>query len=229
MARPHLIAIAGASGSGKTTLARRAAAALGPPDAAVLPIDAYYRDRPDATAAERAAANYDAPDAVDAVLLEAHLAALRAGRAVERPSYDFRTHRRTRATRTVRPGRHLLVEGILALCWPALRTLCDTTVFIRIDEETALARRMERDTRFRGRSPESVRRQWKATVWPMYRRHVEPTARFADVTVDGGAPIDAGVEALLAHLQAGRRGGRDAGGRGLPGPASPPEGGIEPA
>ena len=154
---------ASAFGSGKTTLARRAAAGLGPPDAAVLPIDACYRDRPDATAAERAAANYDAPDAVDVALLEAHLAALRAGRAVERPSYDFRTHRRTRATRTVRPGRHLLVEGILPLCWPALRTLCDTTAFIRIDEETALARRMERDTRLRGRSPDSVRRQWKTT------------------------------------------------------------------
>ena len=91
-----------------------------------------------------------------------------------RKSYDFRTHRRTPATRTVRPGRHLLVEGILALCWSAIRTLCDTTVFI-----------------------------------------VEPAARFADVTVDGGAPIDAGVEALLAHLQAGRRGGRDPGGCGL--------------
>ena len=201
MPRPHLIAIAGASGSGKTTLARRAAAALGPPDAAVLPLDAYYRDRPDATADDLEAVNYDAPEAIEVTLLQAQLVQLRAGRCIERPTYDFRTHRRTRATRTVRPGRHLIVEGILALHWPALRTLCDTSVFVRIDEKTAFARRLQRDTRLRARSPASVRLQWRTTVWPMFRRYVEPTARFADLTVDGAAPIDASLTALLTRVR----------------------------
>lgn len=200
MTRPHLIAVAGASGSGKTTLAQRLAAALGPPDAVLLPLDAYYRDRPQATAAELDTANYDAPQAVDAALLEAHVRQLRAGRAVERPTYDFRTHRRTAATWMVRPGRYVIVEGILALYWSTLRSLYDTSVFLRIDEATALARRGARDCESRGRSPASVRRQWKETVWPMYRRHVEPTARFADVAVDGGAPIATSLAAVLAHL-----------------------------
>lgn len=203
MALPHLIAIAGASGSGKTTLAGTVAAALGPPDAVVLPLDAYYRDRPGATAEELDAVNYDAPDAIDADLLHAHLLQLRAGRSVERPAYDFRTHRRRRTTHAVRPDRYLLIEGILALFWPVLRDLYDTRVFVRIDEETALARRIERDSRIRARSPDSVRRQWVSTVWPMYLRHVEPTAVFADVTLDGAAPLDASVAALLAHVRAG--------------------------
>ena len=202
MTRPHLIAVAGASGSGKTTLAQRLAAALGPPDAVLLPLDAYYRDRPQATAAELDTTNYDAPQAVDAALLEAHVRQLRAGRAVERPTYDFRTHRRTAATWMVRPGRYVIVEGTLALYWSTLRSLYDTSVFLRIDEATALARRVARDCESRGRSPASVRRQWKETVWPMYRRHVEPTARFADVAVDGGAPIATSLAAVLAHLRA---------------------------
>ena len=196
---PHLIAIAGASGSGKTTLAERAAAALS--DAALLPLDAYYRDRPDATAEELAAVNYDTPEAVDAALLRTHVSQLRAARSIEHPTYDFRTHRRTRVTRTVRPARYLIVEGILALYWAALRTLFDTTVFIRIDEATALARRMERDTRLRARSPVSVRRQWEETVWPMYCRHVEPTRKFANVTLDGAAPLDTSLTALLTHVR----------------------------
>ena len=212
MVRPTVIAIAGASGCGKTTLARRAAAALGPPHAAVVPLDAYYRDRPLATAEELAAANYDAPDAVDAALLRTHLGQLRAGHSIARPVYDFRTHRRTEATRAVQPGRYLVVEGILALHWPALRALYDTILFMRVDEATALARRMARDTRFRARSPASVRRQWETTVWPMFRRHVEPTARFADVTVDGAASIEACVDALLAHVRAGERDRADASG-----------------
>ena len=202
MARPYLIAIAGASGSGKTTLAGRAAAAL--PDSAVLPLDAYYRARPHASAAELEAVNYDAPDAIDAALLETHLRELLADRSIDRPSYDFRTHRRAQATRTVQASRHLIVEGLLALYWPALRTLYDTAVFIRIDEATALARRMERDTRLRARSPISVRRQWEATVWPMYRRYVERTRRFADLTLDGAAPLDASLAALLARVRARR-------------------------
>ncbi|MCY4633200.1 MAG: uridine kinase [Acidobacteria bacterium] len=202
MTRPHLIAIAGASGSGKTTLAQCLAAALGPPDATLLPLDAYYRDHPEATAAELDTANYDAPEAVDAALLEAQVRQLRAGRAVERPTYDFRTHRRTTATWTVRPGRYVIVEGILALHWSTLRNLYDTSVFLRIDVATALARRLARDCESRGRSPASVRRQWEETVWPMYRRHVEPTARFADVIVDGAAPIASSLAAVLAHVRA---------------------------
>ena len=207
MALPHLIAIAGASGSGKTTLAGIVAAALGPPEAVVLPLDAYYRDRPGATVEELETVNYDAPDAIDADLLHAHLRQLRAGRSVERPVYDFRTHRRRPTTHGVRPGRYVLIEGILALYWPALRKLYDTRVFVRIDEETALARRIERDTRTRARSPDSVRRQWVSTVWPMYLRHVEPTAGFANVTLDGAAALDASVAVLLEHV--GARGRED--------------------
>ena len=211
MANPHLIAIAGASGSGKTTLAARVAAGLGTPGAAVLPLDAYYRDRPDATAAERNAANYDAPEAIDAALLRAHLLQLRAGCVIQRPTYDFHSHRRTESTQPVQPGRHLVVEGILALYWPELRALYDTTVFIRIDEATALSRRAERDEVLRGRSPESIRRQWETTVWPMYCRHVKPTARYADVAVDGAAPLDSSVATVLAHVRSRARGRKDAG------------------
>lgn len=207
MPGPFVIAIAGASGSGKTTLARRLAGALGAPDVAVVPVDAYYRDRPSATPGERAAANYDAPDAIDASLLESHLALLRAGRSVERPVYDFRTHRRTRASRLVRPGRYLVVEGILALHWPALRALYDMTVFVEIDEATALARRLARDIRERGRDEKDVRGQWRLSVWPMFLRHVAPTRRLADLAIDGAAPIDACAEQLAARVRAGTASG----------------------
>jgi uridine kinase len=200
MAHPCLIAIAGASGSGKTTLAGRAAAAL--PGSAVLPLDAYYRDRPLASAAELEAVNYDEPAAIDTALLQTHLLQLRAGRAIERPTYDFRTHRRAQVTRTVQADGYLIVEGLLALYWPALRALYHAAVFIRIDETAALARRTERDTRLRARSPESVRRQWETTVWPMYCRYVEPTRRYADVILDGAAPLDASLATLLGHLRA---------------------------
>lgn len=203
MPHPHLIAIAGASGAGKTTLAGRLAAALGAcgPAAPVVPLDAYYRDDPDDVPAVRAARNFDAPEALEAALLFTHLERLRSGRAAERPTYDFRTHQRTAGTVLVRPAPYVVVEGLLALHWPVVRALCATKIFMTIDERLALARRIARDTSTRGRTEDSVRRQWSETVHPMFRRYVEPTRRFADLTVDGAAPVEASVAAVLAFVR----------------------------
>ena len=205
MPRPHLIAIAGASGAGKSTLAGRLAAALGAsgPAAPVVPLDAYYRDAPGDAPAVRAARNFDAPEALEAALLLTHLERLHSGRAAERPTYDFRTHRRSARTITLQPATYVVVEGLLALHWPAIRALCATKVFLTIDERLALARRIARDTSTRGRTEDSVRRQWAATVSPMFRRYVEPTRRFADLTVDGAAPLEAAVAAVLAFVRPG--------------------------
>ena len=207
MPRVHLIAIAGASGAGKTTLASRLAAALGASGRAapVVPLDAYYRDDPGDAPAVRAARNFDVPEALEAALLVAHLERLRSGRAVERPTYDYGTHRRAARTVTVRAARYVVVEGLLALHWPVVRALCATKVFMTIDERLALARRIARDTSTRGRTEHSVRRQWSETVHPMIRRYVEPTRRFADLTVDGAAPLEASVGAVLAFVRAGGR------------------------
>ncbi len=207
MPRAHLIAIAGASGAGKTTLAGRLAAALGAcaPAAPVVPLDAYYRDDPAEGPAARAARNYDAPESLEAALLLTHLERLRSGRAAERPSYDFRTHRRTARTVLMQPAPYVLVEGLLALHWPAIRALCGTKLFLQIDDRLALARRIARDTRSRGRTEDSVRRQWSETVHPMFLRYVEPTRRFADLTIDGAAPVEASVAAVLAFVRPGSR------------------------
>ena len=203
MSRPHLIAIAGASGAGKTTLAARLAETLGAAGSAVpiVPLDAYYRDHPGEAPSARADRNFDAPEALETALLFAHLEQLRNGRAAERPTYDFRTHRRAARTVVVQPAPYVIVEGLLALHWPAVREVCPTKVFLTIDEDLALARRIARDTSTRGRTVESVRRQWSETVHPMFRRYVEPTRRFADLTVAGAAPLEATVAAVLAFVR----------------------------
>ena len=203
MSGPHLIAIAGASGAGKTTLAGRLAEALGAAGSAapVVPLDAYYRDHPGEPPAVRAARNFDAPEALETALLFAHLEQLRSGRAAERPTYDFRTHRRTACAVVVQPAPYVVVEGLLALHWAAVRDLCASKIFLAIDDDLALARRIARDTSTRGRTVESVRRQWSETVHPMFLRYVEPTRRFADLTVDGAAPLEATVAAVLAFVR----------------------------
>ncbi len=184
---PHLIGIAGPSGGGKTTLAGALRRALGEA-IPVVPVDAYYRDS-GASPQQTATVNFDHPDAIDDTLLTDQLDALAAGRSINRPVYDFSTHRRLVETERVVPASFVIVEGLLAFYWPRLRQLLGTRIFLAAEEERCLARRVTRDTHERGRTEASVRRQWESTVRPMFERYGKPTAAFADAVCDGNRPV----------------------------------------
>lgn len=201
-AHPHLIGIAGRSGSGKTALARELAALLLGAPGDVLSLDAYYADRRDVAPAARSRLDFDRPEALDRALLAEHLRRLAAGRPVERPVYDFHRHVRSRRTAPLAPGRVVIVEGRLALHHAEVRALLATRVYVAVDAETCLRRRLARDTRERGRTAASVRAQWRATVQPGFVRFVEPTRRHADLVVDGREPLAvlaAAVRRAIGH------------------------------
>jgi len=187
---PLLVGIAGGSGSGKTTLSRALAAALDPARVALLSHDAYYRDRSALAPAARAALDYDVPDAFDQPLFLAHLTALRAGAAVEPPSYCFVTHRRVGVSSAVAPRPIVLIEGILLLCDPVVRAALDLGIFLRAPERLRLQRRIERDTLERGRTVESVLAQFRATVRPAHAQWVEPSQERADLVLSTAGPIE---------------------------------------
>lgn len=192
-----IIGVAGGSGSGKTTVVRRLVSGLGVDATTVIEHDRYYRDRPDSTVAERAAVNYDHPDALDTPLLIAHIDALRSSAAVDLPSYDFAEHRRRADTQPAFPRPVVIVEGILVLADTQLRGLMDLKVFVETDVETRFNRRLRRDVRERGRSPEAVREQFTETVKPMHDLFVEPSRQFADIVIKEGGYNVIAVEGLI--------------------------------
>ena len=194
-ATSYLIGIAGGSGSGKTTLALALAAAL--VDAVVLSMDAYYRDLAYLDRAARARWNFDVPEAFDWDPFVADLRALRRGEPIRRPVYDFTTHTRRPEAE---PRPFLIVEGFLVLHHPDVRTLLDTTVFLEVDDRTAVARRVARDGQERGRHPAIARAQYARDVRPMFERHVRPTARWAELTLSGIDPVETSVHRLLEQL-----------------------------
>lgn len=196
--RPLVLGVAGCSGSGKTTLARELTTQLG---ATLLPLDFYYRDLSHLPAAERALANFDHPDSIEDALLIEHVEWLAAGSTIERPIYDFSTHTRVVGrTETIAPARVLLVEGILALHYPALRALYDASIYVNAPEDVCLTRRIHRDVRERGRTEESVRLQYDATARPMADLYVLPSATHASLTVEGTDNLDWSVEQILRTL-----------------------------
>jgi len=198
--RPFVVGIAGGTGSGKTTVAHKLASAM--PDGRCVTIehDAYYRDQGHLSPDERAKINYDHPGSLESSLLIEHLRELRGGRPVAVPIYDFATHTRRGETRTVEPARVIVVEGILVFTDPELRDQMDIKIFVDTDPDIRLMRRIRRDLEQRGRTFQSVRDQYYATVRPMHIEHVEPTKRWADLIIPEGGNNRVALDVLLGQL-----------------------------
>ncbi len=193
--RSAVLGLAGGSGAGKTTLVDGLTSRLRG-DVSVLWFDEYYHDLVHLSPEQRAAVNFDHPDSLDEVLLIEHLDGLLAGRPVDVPVYDFATHTRTGRTRRVEPRPVVVVDGILVLAVPALRSRLDLAVFVDAPAEVRLARRMYRDVRERGRTTASVRAQFEATVAPMHEAFVDPSAEHADLRLDGTGDLDANLDVV---------------------------------
>lgn len=197
--KPYIIGIAGASCSGKTELAQRLSQSLG---ATVCTLDSYYRDLSHLAPEERARRNFDIPGALDHEFLCEQVSALARGETIERPVYDFARHIRPAETETLIPGGTMILEGLFTLHWEQLRSLLDLKVFIEASDSICLERRIVRDVLERGRTPESVREQFEATVRPMTDLHIRPTQVFADIVLNGNHSPEQGYGTVLRAMEA---------------------------
>jgi uridine kinase len=194
-----VLGIAGCSGSGKTTLAAELARTL---DGVHFPLDHYYRDLSHLPFAERIRQNFDDPGVIESPLLASHVAALARGEAIERPVYDFASHTRVPGrTETVCAAGVLIVEGLFTLVYPELLSLFQLRIYVDTPDDLCFERRMRRDLEERGRSPESVRQQYDATVRPAAEQCVRPSAANADLILDGTGALDWKVERVLHELR----------------------------
>ncbi|UCF05195.1 MAG: uridine kinase [bacterium] len=207
--QPFVIGIAGGSCSGKTGLAGAVAGGLEGRETVIVQIDSYYFDLAHLKEEERARQNFDLPGAVDFELLAEHLRSLLAGDEVLVPVYDFATHTRVPSSLRIRnrlSGSHggspiVIVEGLHALYREDIRALMNLKIFVECSFDTCLTRRIERDTRERGRTPAGVRKQWEQTVVPMYRKYVEPVIQYADLIIDGEEPVDESARKVIERIQ----------------------------
>ena len=195
----RVIAIAGASGSGKSTLAAALLEAMGNGGAALLPIDAYYHDLSHLAPEDREAVNFDHPDALDLDLFATHIEALRSGRAVECPTYDFTTHCRRSETVNIAPRETILLEGILVACRADLRALIDRLIFVATDVALRRSRRVHRDQHERGRDLASIERSW-ARAEATFTEWGALAEDAADLVVDGSENVEAMTRIVVDYL-----------------------------
>jgi len=191
--------IAGGASAGKTTIvnALRERFIAEEKALAILPLDSYNRDHSDLSLADRAKINFDHPDAFEHDLYLKHLALLKQGEAVDIPVYDFSTHSRTTEVERIEPAELIIGEGHLLFVIPEVVREFELRIFISAPEELRLKRRLERDVSERGRTPESIRSQFASTVSPMHDKYIEPSSSFADLILDGSAPVEESLEKVL--------------------------------
>lgn len=198
MGPPTLIGIGGGSGAGKTTVIQLLQQRLG--RLCVLDLDSYYVDRSGLSHEVRQHLNYDEPTAFDIDLLLEHVDQLRNGRQIAKPIYSFMSHTRNGA-RIVVPAPTIVIEGILALWWPELRTLLDIRIYVDAPSDIRLLRRISRDIEKRGRGLQELLTQYLESVRPMHERYVEPTRKHADLIVGNGEQIEDCVESIIIAVQ----------------------------
>lgn len=196
---PVVVGLAGCSGSGKTTLAAELARTL---SGIHFHLDSYYLDLAHLPLTERRQQNFDDPALIDMPLLAAHVAALARGESIERPLYDFSTYTRVQdRTEHLPAAPFLIIEGLFALQFPQLLPLYHLRVYIDTPDTLCFERRMKRDIEQRGRTAESVREQYEATVRPAGVAFVRPSAAHADLIVDSTGSLDWMVERVIAELR----------------------------
>ena len=194
--------IAGGANAGKTTIVNALKERFAAEDKAlaILPLDSYNRDHSDLSLADRAKINFDHPDAFEHDLYLKHLALLKQGEVVDIPVYDFSTHSRTTEVERIEPAELIIGEGHLLFVIPEVVREFDARIFISAPEELRLKRRLERDVRERGRTPESICTQFAATVAPMHDKYIEPSSSLADLILEGSAPIEESLEKVLEYI-----------------------------
>jgi uridine kinase len=196
-----IVGVAGGSGSGKSTVARKVAELLRDVSVASVSMDAYYRNMSHLTLEERKQLNWDHPDVVDMELFGDQLEALASGAPIDKPVYDFTTHLRTSRTERVSCADVVIVDGILLYWDPRVRALCDIRIFVDVEADIRLIRRIRRDMRVRGRQLNDILSQYLETVRPMHEEFVEPTKQFAHIIVPHGGQNEVAIGMIAARIQ----------------------------
>ncbi|MEO5971116.1 MAG: uridine kinase [Bdellovibrionia bacterium] len=202
-----LVGIAGGSGSGKTTFAKkiihRIPKSIGP-HVAILHQDSYYLPTPSTEHRVHGEPNFDHPGAFDWPLLMNHLTKLKNGQQIEVPVYDFKTSRRTQEVIPIGPCKTILMEGIFTLWDADIRSLFNLKIYLNVEADIRFIRRLHRDVRERGRTLDSIIRQYYDTVRPMHHEFLEPTRQYADIVV--GEETDIAAEVVAARVNAAANG-----------------------
>ena len=196
-----IIGIFGGTGSGKTTIVNQILSKFGSGEMLVISQDAYYKDNSEISYEERCLLNYDHPSSIDFELLYTHLKDLKKGFSISQPVYDFKIHNRTKKTVKISPKKVIILEGILIMNYPKLRSILDLKVYIDANSDVRMERRVNRDISERGRTRKEVINRYITMLIPMHKKFISPMKLHADMVVENHKNTPPNIESLLQKIK----------------------------
>ena len=201
MNKPIIIGIAGGSASGKTSISRKLFETFEKTNSVVIiKEDDYYKNQDHLPMSERIKTNYDHPFAFDHQLLIEHLNVLINGGTIEKPTYDYVNHTRSKVTEVIKYSDVIILEGLFVLESKEIRDLLDIKVFVDTPSDVRFIRRLLRDVKERERTLDSVVNQYMSTVREMHEQFIEPSKKFADVIIPEGGKNYVAIDLLVNKI-----------------------------
>ena len=196
-----IIGVFGGTGSGKTTIVNQILSKFVSKDMLVISQDAYYKDNSEISYEDRCLLNYDHPNSIDFELLYKHLNDLKKGLCISQPVYDFKIHNRTKKTVKIFPKKIIILEGILIMNYPKLRSILDLKVYIDANSDIRMKRRVNRDISERGRTPKEVINRYKTMLIPMHKKFISPMKLHADMVIENHKNTPTNIVPLLQKIK----------------------------
>lgn len=199
MQEVRVIGITGGSGSGKSTIVRKISEVCS--DFVFIAQDNYYKSARFINNSNITAVNFDHPDAIDSDLLLEHIKSLKEWKSVDIPQYDFVHHSRMDETIHVEPAPLIIVEGLMVLYDQRIRDLLDLKIYVDTPDDIRFIRRLQRDISERGRTVDSVVKQYMETVRPGHFSFIEPTKEFADIIIPEGGYNEKALRVIISFVK----------------------------
>ena len=196
----NIIGFSGGTASGKTTMVSKLFNHYGKNESVIIGQDSYYKDQNILSYKQRLKINYDHPDAIDIELLYDNLISLIKGEVINKPNYDYKTHTRDINFESVNPKKLIFVEGTLVFHFKQLTDLMLLKIFVNTPEKIRFNRRLERDMNERGRTSNSIHKQYLNTIYPMHQKFVEPSRSIADIKISGKNNIKDSIKQIIKSI-----------------------------
>ncbi|MCB0478956.1 MAG: uridine kinase [Crocinitomicaceae bacterium] len=196
-----IVGICGGSGSGKTSLVDKLASYFSQDEITILSMDDYYKKFEEQSKDANGIVNFDLPEAIEHDKIVRDIERLKNGEEIEITEYTFNNPKIQPATKVLKPAKVLIVEGIFLLYFKEILDLVDLSVYIEVDSNIQLTRRLERDLSVRGYSEEQIHYQWEHHVLPCFQNYIEPFVKNADIVINNNEKGEFNVQPIIDKIQ----------------------------
>ena len=198
--KQFVIGITGGSGVGKTTLIDILQTSF-EGKITTLSLDNYYKAKTEQTLDENGIINFDLPTALDLETLKNDFNTLLEGNGIQQKVYQFNHPGKEETIQLIHPNEILIVEGLFVMHYPFIKSQLDYKVYLAVDKEKQLARRLKRDVEERNYDMDEVLYQWQNHVIPAYTNFVFPYKSEADLIITNNSSFDENLTELKQVIE----------------------------